>query len=152
MSASTAKAPLSLPAVIDLGRRIAALSSEYERQDQAALNARGNGPTCLAAHNAMEILEEQRRVLRELVATTPARSIADAAVQMAEAFSIADLLEAAVHPTDEVERMAAALVWLTLSALPVIAAAAGLNPVAMHWGQEVGTLYASRFAGLEGVA
>lgn len=146
-----AKAPLPLPAVIDLGRRIAALSVEHERQEQAALDARDNAPAHQAAQNAMEILNEQRRVLQELVTTIPARSLADAAVQIAEAFLVAEDLHANVHPTVDVERLAGALTRLLLSALPVVAAGASLDPAAMCWDQEVGSLHASRFAGLEGV-
>jgi len=146
-----AKTPLPLPAVIDLGRHIAALSFECQRQEQAALDARGSGPAHLAAHNAMDALNEQSRVLRELVTTIPARSVADAAVQLAEAFAVAENLQINVHTADEVECLAEALTRLILSALPVVAAAAGLDPAAMDWGQEVGSLYAARFAGLEGI-
>ncbi|MGI4945585.1 MAG: hypothetical protein ACRYHQ_34320 [Janthinobacterium lividum] len=146
------KAPLPLPAVIDLGRRIAALSAEYDRHEQASLDARGNARAQLVAHNTMKILDEQSQVLRDLVTTIPARSMADAAVQIAEAFGIAEDLYRNVHSSVEVERLAAALTRLALSALPVIAAAAGLDPAAMGWESEVGYLYASRFAGLEGVA
>ena len=146
-----AKTLLPLPAVIDLGRHIAALSFEWQRQEQAALDARGNGPAHLAAHNAMDALNEQSRVLRELVTTIPARSVADAAVQLAEAFAVAENLQINVHTADEVECLAEALTRLILSALPVVAAAAGLDPPAMDWGQEVGSLYAARFAGLEGI-
>ncbi|MGI4944415.1 MAG: hypothetical protein ACRYHQ_28300 [Janthinobacterium lividum] len=138
--------------MIDLGRRIAALSSEHERQEQAVLDARGNVRAQQTAHNAMEILDEQRRVLQELVTTIPARSLADAAVQIAEAFLVAEDLHANVHPADDVERLAGALTRLLLSALPVVAAGADLDPAAMGWDQEVGSLHASRFAGLEGVS
>ncbi len=147
-----AKTLLPLPAVIDLGRHIAALSFEWQRQEQASREAQGNWPAQQAAKNAMEIIDEQSRVLRDLVTTIPARSMADAAVQIAEAFLVAENLHANVHPADEVECLSAALTRLLLSALPLVAEAAGLDPVAMDWEQEVGSLRAARFAGLEGVA
>ncbi len=147
-----AKASPVLPAVIDLGRRIAALSFEYQRQEQISREAQGNWPAKEAAKDAMEIIDEQSRVLRDLVTTIPARSMADAAVQIAEAFLVAENLHANVHPADEVECLSAVLTRLLLSALPLVAEAAGLNPVAMDWEQEVGALRAARFAGLEGVA
>lgn len=147
-----AGASLPLPAVIDLGRRIAALSAEIDRQDDVALQARDDGPRCKAARDAMGVLNDQRVVLQALVATMPARSLADAAVQVAEAFNLANDLECNVHTAAEVERLATNLARLALSVLPVVAAAAELDPVALGWDMEVGHLYAARFAGLEGAA
>ncbi len=143
---------LPLPAVIDLGRRIAALSAEIDRQDDVALQARDDGPRCRAVRNAVEILNDQREALQALVATMPARSLADATVQVAEAFNLAIDLECNIHSAEEVERLATSLVRLVLSILPVVAVAAELDPAAMGWESEVGPLYAARFVGLEGAA
>lgn len=147
-----AGASLPLPAVIDLGRRIAALSAEIERQDDVAVQARDDGPRCRAARNAIGFLNDQRVALQALVATMPARSLADAAVQVAEAFNLANDLECNVHSAAEVERLAMNLTKLVLSVLPVVAAAADLDPAVLGWEMEVGPLYAARFAGLEGAA
>ncbi|MGI4941843.1 MAG: hypothetical protein ACRYHQ_14995 [Janthinobacterium lividum] len=149
--AITPPAAAPLPPVIELGWRLAALSAEITRQDGAALQARDDGPRHRAARRAIESLEGQRMALNALVATMPARTLADTAVQIAVAFDLANDLECNVHPADEVERLAIGLATLLLSVLPVIAAAAELNPGDMGWEAEVGYLYAGRFAGLEDV-
>ncbi|MGI4801305.1 MAG: hypothetical protein ACRYG8_46240 [Janthinobacterium lividum] len=100
----------------------------------------------------MAALDGQITVLRALVTTIPARSMADAAVQIAEAFLLAEDLHCNVHDPDDVEELARSLSNLLLSVLPVVVAGAGLDPVAMNWEPEVGYLYASRFAALGSVA
>ncbi|MGI4944850.1 MAG: hypothetical protein ACRYHQ_30555 [Janthinobacterium lividum] len=149
--AITPPAAALLPPVIDLGWRLAALSAEINRQDDVALQARDDGPRHRAARHAVESLEDQREALQTLIATMPARTLGDTAVQIAIAFELANDLECNVHSADEVEGLATRLATLLLSVLPVIAAAAELNPGDMGWEAEVGYLYAGRFAGLEDV-
>ena len=150
--ASVSPAAAVLPPVVELGRRLAAISAEIVRQDDVALQARDDGPRHRAARAAMNSLEGQRMALQALIATIPARTLADTAVQIAVAFEVANDLECNIHSAKQVESLATGLVTLILSVLPVIAAAAKLDPVDMGWEAEVGYLYASRFAGLEGLA
>lgn len=149
--APTTLAATTLPPVIDLGRRIAALEREHERQDQIVLEARKNSVEEDAARNAMAILNPQAEALRELIATVPGRTMADAAVQVAQAFLLAEDLRCNETPPGKVERHAEALCRLLLSVLPIAVTAAGLDAVEMGWQEDLGALRSARFAGLEGV-
>ncbi|MGI4799982.1 MAG: hypothetical protein ACRYG8_39300, partial [Janthinobacterium lividum] len=151
-SRSRVKAATPLPTIADLGRRIAALRAEYQRQDSLHTEAAGNRAARMNASSAMSILDGQAEVLRELVTMMPALSLADAAVQINEAHSRAEILETCTHTPEQVEEIAGMVVRLLLSVLPIITAAADLDAVEMGWDHAMRSLRASRFSGLEGAA
>lgn len=132
-----------LPSIYDLGCARAAISAEFARLDDAGEQH----------ETTLELLGKQEAALDELIATRPAMTLADAAVQVGVACTLVNVLAASdwrdaperlqeLH--DNMERM-------LLSALPFVAAASGLDVAAMCW-QEHLTLRAAYFGLAEVVA
>ncbi len=118
--------PTSLPSIEDLGRRIAALYVEHNRCDTESVHADGQQAN-LHWQAGMDITDAQAIAAKELICTMPAVTLADAAVQVATALTIADQIDGAAGCEQVLSRLQNKLDYLLLSALPVIAEAAGLG-------------------------
>ena len=139
----------SLPTIHNLGRRIAALYVVHDRCDEEDIKADGFA----AEHRAqagMDITYAQITAAKEMICSMPAVTLADAAVQVATALSIADQIDGAVRCERTLIQLERKLDRLLLSALPLIAEAAGLSLDEMGW-SDLATLRAQRFQALETV-
>jgi hypothetical protein len=125
--------PNPLPPILDLGRALASTEHDYRRLDDASA---GRDLTTREV-DAQRLLAQREEALRSLISMAPATDLVDAAVQIGAAASIASTLadgdwtEAATH--ERLDEMHSAVNRIMLSALPVIAAAAGLDLAAMAW-------------------
>lgn len=150
MPDTTATTP-PLPSVTDLGRRLAALEAAFHREDENQARNKPDINSVQRIERAMDIIDDQRRALRDLIASMPAQTLADAAVQLECAAYIATNLHAD-HCTEECLRgLHQKLETICLSVLPIVAAEAGLDVEAMSWTDHC-RLRAQRFQGLENVA
>jgi len=135
-----------LPPIIDLGRALATNDIEYDRLDALV------GRRTVAEDSAMSLLLTRRDALWQLIATMPAMTLADAAVQIGVACHFAGALECSDwSKPDRLERLGdltEALEHICLSVLPLVAEAAGLDLVEMDW-TDLDHLRAKRFYGSE---
>jgi len=140
-----------LPPIIDLGRALANNDIEHTRLDKWTCG-RSNTPI---EDEAMKLLEVRREALWQLIASLPALTLADAAVQLGVATQYAMGLEASDWSNPDVGsrfyEMARGLERLCLSALPLVAQAAGLDLAEMDW-SELDQIRARRFYGSESTA
>ena len=98
----------------------------------------------------MDMIYERIWAFRNLIVTMPARSLADAAVQINIAASIACRVGSAKSWTgDEIEAMGETLENIAYSILPIVADAAGLDARLMHWEGSI-KLRSRRFPDAEG--
>ena len=139
----------SLPSIQDLGRRIAALNVVHDRCDDENIQADGFAGEH-RAQDGMDITYAQITAVKEMICTMPAVTLADAAVQVATALSVVDQIDGAVRCERTLIQLERKLDRLLLSALPLIAEAAGLSPEEMGW-SDLATLRAQRFQALETV-
>ena len=143
-----------LPSVTDLGRRLAALDIAFYREDENQARSKHDINSFQRTERAMDIIDDQRRALRDLIASMPAQTLADAAVQIECAAYIATNLHADQADQYAEERLGGLhqkLETICLSVLPIVAAEAGLDIEAMDWTDHC-RLRAQRFQGLENVA
>ncbi len=137
----------NLPSIIDLGRALAANDIKYDRLD----NLMDKRTT--AEDRVMGLLLTRRHVLWDFIASLPALSLADAAVQIGVACQIAITLENSdwSGPDRQLRlgETAGGLARICLSVLPLIAEAAGLDLAEMDW-TDLHHLRASRFYCSEG--
>ncbi len=98
----------------------------------------------------MDITDAQASAAKELICSMPAVTLADAAVQVATALTIVDQIDGAAGCEAALSRLESKLDRLLLSALPVIAEAAGLGIEEMGWA-DLAALRAHRFEALETV-
>lgn len=118
--------------VLDLGHMLAESETAYRRLDEDTSGANRN------RDDLVTLIAEREKGLRAVIATLPAQSLADAAVQIGTAVTYASILECSEWCPEEREQLHdlhAALFRLTLSALPLIAEAAGLDLVDMFWAE-----------------
>ncbi len=136
----------NLPSIIDLGRALAANDARYDRLDALV------GTRTTTDDQVMDLLLARRHVLWDFIAIPPAMSLADAAVQIGVACHLAMTVECSDWSTPDRQlrlgEMASGLTRLCLSALPLIAEAAGLDLAEMDW-SGLDRLRASRFYGSE---
>ena len=137
--------PPAMPSVYRLGLCLASVNAEYEQLEASEGNH----------DKALTLLERREETLFELISTLPAMSIADAAVQIRVACIYADVLAACEWGKPDaqarLDRSHEALNRIVLSALPHIAAAAGLDMDAMGW-SAAARLRAAQFCGSEYVS
>ena len=140
-----------LPSIIDLGRALATNDIEHARLDELTCR-RSNTPIEDAA---MRLLETRREALWQLIASLPAMTLADAAVQLGVATQYAMGLEGSDWSSADVRgrfyQLAGGLELMCLSMLPLVAEAAGLDLAEMDW-TGLDHLRASRFYGSERTA
>ncbi len=137
-----------LPPIIDLGRALASNDIAHCQLDQLTCR-RWNTPTEDAA---MDLLLTRREALWQLIASLPAMTLADAAVQIGVACHFAMSLEGSDWSSSDVRsrfyQLAGGLELMCLNVLPLVAEAAGLDLAEMDWaGLE--RLRATRFYGSE---
>ena len=136
-----------LPPVIELGRSLAVLEADYLLLDETTAARSPTQPE----EQRMNLLYRQQDTLRELISTIPAATMADAAAQIGVACVLTSQLEASdwrqPEHQDRRRRLMEAVHRITLSALPVVAKAAGLDMNTMGW-SDVQRLRATWF-GLE---
>ncbi len=140
-----------LPPIIDLGRALASNDIAHCQLDQLTCR-RSNTPTEDAA---MDLLLKRRDALWQLIASLPAVTLADAAVQLGVACHFAMSLEASDWSSADVRgrfyQLAGGLELMCLSMLPLVAEAAGLDLAEIDW-TGLDHLRASRFYGSERTA
>ena len=122
--------PNPLPPILTLGMALAETEHAYRRLDESTNGGR-------RAEAALSRLDCREQALRALIASAPATTLADAAVQLGTACAYVGILDGCdwTNPATHA-RLAdlhAALNRITLSVLPVVAAAAGLDLAAMVW-------------------
>ena len=143
------KAVPGLPPILDLGRALASNDIEYCQLDRLTA-ARSNTPI---EDRTMSLLLTRREALWQLIATVPAMTLADAAVQLGVACQFAMGLAGSDWSSPETQRRFAELTGglerICLSVLPIVAEAARLDLVEMDWAS-LDQLRASRFYGTEG--
>ncbi len=129
------------PSILLLGQMLARSEKAYHAFDVATMtnsNAEhpAHGRRRLIATRAQDLLDERQDALRLLITTQPARTVADAAVQMSAISDIACQLDA--HNLDDCAQIAliTRIDRMTLGILPVLAEAAGLDMVAMGWAEQ----------------
>jgi hypothetical protein len=149
---TTRPAPGPIPqlSIVDLGRRLAAADAAYSQHDQDAITSAGKATKSLH-ETAMRNLFDQESAIRQMILTMPARTLADAAVQIAAIDLAASNLEDNQQTEEELSCAVRALRRLVYSALPVIAESAGLDMEAMGWGKYP-KLRADAFCGVERLA
>ena len=135
------------PCLFDLGVHLADAKKAYDAWDEAGVAGCTDPTDRLRLHGAKEIAGYRVEALHELIATMPARSIADAAVVVAECITIAARLSASVHTEAQVEVAADKLERMLLGALPFLAQVAGLDMARMDWA-DTDALRPHRFAGV----
>lgn len=132
------------PSIISLGEQYAAALAAYERFDAK------HAPKAFAADTssraAQRVLADRMGALVDLIATMPAATLADVAVQVHAVGSLAARVNGETSPAQalsvarQIERMAYGM-------LPLVAAVAGLDMAAMGWAGNAG-LRVERFAGV----
>ena len=120
------------PDTLALGRQLAAASLAYDAYDKTMLR-QGNAKATDSGINARGVLDDRVESLRVLISTTPAKTLGDAAVLISECLTIAGRLEASVCTPAMVEEYSARLERMLLSAMPLVAEAAGLDMDLMDW-------------------
>jgi hypothetical protein len=147
-AASEQVAATPICSILDLGRHLAAVDIAHNRHDHANLVNPGLTHQKPPVHEeAMELLYDRGEAMRRLIASMQAQTLADAAVQIAVGNSIVETLE-----SENIDAYAKGLCIrelhrIFLSALPIVAEAAELDPVAMDW-TELVNLRARCFAGV----
>lgn len=144
------KASPGLPPILDLGRALASNDIEYCQLDRLTAT-RSNTPI---EDRTMSLLLTRREALWQLIATMPAMTLADAAVQLGVACQFAMGLAGSDWSSPEQRghfaELAGGLERICLSVLPIVAEAAGLDLVEMDW-VDLDRLRANWFYGTEGV-
>ncbi len=137
-----------LPPIIDLGRALASNDIEHCRLDKWTCG-RSNTPI---EHAAMRLLETRREALWQLIASLPAMTMADAAVQLGVACQYAMGLEGSDWSSPDTRsrfyEMAGGLERICLSVLPLVAETAGLDLAEMDW-TDLDQVRVRRFYGSE---
>jgi hypothetical protein len=134
------------PSPADIGRHIAATEAAYDAFEALGASVE-KGSEKVTASGAAEILIDRTDALRLLITTVPAKTLADVAAHCAEVAHIASQLAGNRYPERDVEQMADRIERMMYSALPVLAAAAGLDMTAMGWIHN-DALRVHRFAGV----
>ena len=134
------------PTALDLGRQLANAERAYHAFDSVVLR-QGTSRTADDGIDARSILEDRLEALRTLISTTPARSLQDAAVLVAEAAIVAGRVAESNFDKMQIEEFLARLERMLVSAAPLIAKAAGLDPTEMEWAHR-DYVRLSRFAGV----
>ena len=129
-----------------LGRQLAAAQMAYDAFDAASL-AQGGGGDRDDGLNARSILNDRIEALRTLISTTPAKSLKDAAVLVAESLTVAGRLAGCKSNLHMAEKYSDRLERMLMSALPFVAEAARLDLAAMDW-LEQDNLRAVLFSGV----
>ncbi len=136
------------PSVFALGQHLAALERAHEAYDPVNLQRAASAVDETQQRAARAIQEDRMEALREMIASMPALTLKDAAVQVEAITVAASLLSCSTHTEAQVEAIADRIERMALSILPLIAAAADLDLEAMFWTDNL-TLRAHRFAGVE---
>ena len=135
-----------LPQIIDLGFALAAAEIEGRRLRASGARRRSSDSA------AIGVTTGRAEALRALITTLPADTVADAAVQIGVACNLATTLArsdwTAPAERERISEMHEALYRITVSVLPVLAAAAGLDLAEMGW-EDVDVLRADVFYGEE---
>jgi len=134
------------PPIIDLGRALASNDIEYDRLDDLM------GRRAADEDRAMGLLLTRRESLWQLIGSMPAKTLADAAVQISVACHFAGSLECSdwsgPDTHSRLQELASGVERVCLSVLPLVAEAAGLDLAEMDW-TDFARLRASRFYGSE---
>ncbi len=135
-----------LPPIIDLGRALARNDIEYDRLDALV------GRRAADEDRAMSLLLARRESLWQLIGSMPAKTLADAAVQISVACHFAGSLECSDWSSPDthqrLEELACGIERICLSVLPMVAEAAGLDLAEMDW-TDFARLRVSRLYGSE---
>ena len=114
--------PAPIPSITDLGRCAAAAGKLSERYDSV------NDPTLPITDGRNTLCLDRERAFLSLLATFPAKTLSDAAVQLFAAFCTADELTCFEGLSAEgLSNRVTRLRRICLSTLPIVAAAAGLD-------------------------
>ena len=135
----------SLPSIAELGRRLEEIADAHAMHDEESIRCKSSPREQDRHLAAMTIVERQREVIAQLVATMPAKTIHDAAVQAEVAFTMADAIR---DCQDEGEERIDDVRRLLLSILPVLCKAAGIDTEKRPWAESMG-LHAWQFESLE---
>lgn len=135
------------PSVFSLGQHLAALERAHEAYDPVNLQRMASAVDETQQRAARAIQEDRMEALREIIASMPALTLKDAAVQVEAITVAASLLSCSTHTEAQVEAIADRIERMALSILPLIAAAADLDLEAMFWTDNL-TLRTSRFEGV----
>ena len=140
ISPETAAVALTAPSILDLGKQLAAVEIAHEAFDSGNMRLSLKVGDAEAARRskqrgeaAWEVLEPRAEALRELIATMPALTIQDAAVQIALICTASGRLSASIHSRESSTAMADQIERMALGLLPLVARAAGLDLEAMNW-------------------
>jgi hypothetical protein len=136
----------SCPSIESLGRHLADVERAYEAHDIVNLRRHTEDHAEDLSSEGQAILLERIDALRGLIATIPAATLADAAIQVAEISQISCRLWANTYTADEVAAMAGKIARMSYGILPIVAKAAGLDMVAMDWAADNDNLRVHRFA------
>ena len=143
------------PSILELGKHLAQVEISYNAHDVVELNRtlRGGDEDGLRhaknqAEAAQLILGDRQEALRDLICTMPAKTLADAAIQVAAIVVISARLSASHHTAHQVTREADKIERMALGMLPILAAASGLDMEAMDWADN-DQLRPLRFTGVE---
>ena len=115
-----------LPAVAELGRLLAQARAALSRFDNASL-ASDDVTTKIIAGRGLDLMQDRAIALEALIATLPAKTLADAAVQLGVAYSVAETIEGICEDDYKLRLAERQLQRILVGALPVVAAAAGLD-------------------------
>ena len=117
----------ALPGITEIGAEIGAAFASHDSHEAAAFQERRADDYRLARWHDEQAERALARTyaLRALLPTLPAKSLTDAAVQIAEAINLVSLMSD--HP-DEQERDQAAVIRLLYSATEAIEAETGQSP------------------------
>ncbi len=145
-SAAAACIPASATDALSLGRQLAQAERALAAFDPVSVKL-GKGAKRADAADARAILDDRVEALRTLISTTPATSVEDAAVLVAESLTIAGGLTASKFSENDADAMAIRLERMLLAAMPFVAEAAGLDMAEMNWADRDG-LRLWRYAGV----
>jgi hypothetical protein len=115
-----------LPSILDLCRRRLALSNGLDRLEAARADTT-NRAAQISFETAETLSYDQQNALSDLMTTFPAVTIGDAAAQLCVAWLTVSTLENFDIPRTERDKLVLTLRRITLSVLPVVASAAGLD-------------------------
>lgn len=124
--ASSPVAVPPLPSIADLGRMLAVLSEEHDRLD--GQNVRADAPADeIATKRRMDLITDRQWALRDLISALPAKTLADCVVQLDAANLLVAGIGSGARDQIDQDRRGKAIERITISVVPVLAAAAGLD-------------------------
>lgn len=142
------KAAATAPTIAVLAQHWTASRSCQDAFDAAWLKQPAGALPAARLNNSVDNLADRHAAIAFLIATLPPKSLSDVVATLAVACGYADdLLDSALTPCER-RRLMGHVRRAVFGALPIVAAAAGIDLDATKWGI-TSALCASRLAGIE---